>query len=200
MPLMIAWWCKRSGFWTLFDADLLVVSNQITVADAFKNSQLSTLVGDFGVVIRPGCGLRIRMKPVRGDQGQPPELNDGLLPEGWWTFVIERASWIDGNNHEVSRLPEGLFQFLIVCCDEDDVAWDDGVAVQTFRASGKSMCFAHSAFHSQLSKDAAPPPWRQLLHEDEAFPMDVRELRRSLDGASEFIEMKFFYEPGNRSD
>ena len=158
LPLMIAWWNKGVGAWTLFDADLFSGRNQLSFADAFKNSQLSTLAGDFGVTIQPGCGLRIRMRPLPGENGRPPEFRDGLLDEGGYRFEIEHACWLDRSGREVRRLPDGLFPFLAGCCDESEMSWDDGVAVQTHRASGDAMFFAHSAFHSQLTKEDDLPP------------------------------------------
>jgi hypothetical protein len=193
LPLLVAWRMWPGGVWSLFEArHFRKVGKRwrVEFRTAMRETLMSSLVGDFAVVMRSGVGLHLVLDKEHSQRSPKGERFIGVIREAYFT---------DGENQRTNRLGPGLFS-LFACSDIEQRHQEESKG--TLRLSfvvpqEPAMEWAHRMLRSLLAlrspKSADIPHWRSVVSE-EKFPIQFEVLEQAArDGIERKIVRNVFY-------
>jgi Holliday junction resolvase len=154
LPLLFAW--KHHTFWVLFEARHLRTARKnrnIGFKDAFRETLLGLLAGDFSFSFRAGVGLHLNIRKLKmKENGFEGRIEDCYIlgPEGTKSYG------------------EGGLWLLFTCLDQESLLKEtDTHALQSFIVQADSPAeFAHRGLVTLLQTFHQPQgsiAWRQVL-------------------------------------
>lgn len=167
MPVLIAW-KNKAGIWTLNSLESFTKAERnlnLNFGDAFKNSLMSLLVGDFGYSLGAGAGVHIQAKKIHSEK--IVDKTEKRV-ENWKTIIDD--VYFTSYNDEVFRDLSPIAQQVFFSWDlaEDQTINDTHLIMHNY-CDESSMLFAQMALTRVLSfhqnETEQHLRWRSILGE-----------------------------------